>query len=85
MELGKNYCHTNKNMHPDFIIKKSPKTPKGQSKAANRRTENDKRKRTKKQTTIYKTSHRKLKIEQHEPHQNLQVNSGAPNGLNVIG
>jgi len=27
-----------------------------------------KRKRTKGQTTIYKTLHRKLKIEQHEPH-----------------
>jgi len=27
-----------------------------------------KRKRTKGQTMIYKTLHRKLKIEQHEPH-----------------
>jgi len=28
----------------------------------------DKRKRTKEQTMIYKIIHRKLKIEQHEPH-----------------
>jgi len=27
-----------------------------------------KRKRTKGQTTIYKTLHKKLKIDQHEPH-----------------
>ena len=32
-----------------------------------------------------KQRYRKLKIEQYEPHQNLQVNSGAPDGLNVIG
>jgi hypothetical protein len=36
-----------------------------------------KRKRTKGQTMIYKTLHRKLKIEQHEPHR---VNSGASEG-----
>ena len=32
------------------------------------RQHNGQRKRTKEQTTIYKTLHRKLKIEQHEPH-----------------
>ena len=35
------------------------------------------------QTTIYKTLHRKLKIEKHEPHQKSGVNSGAPEGLAV--
>ena len=30
------------------------------------------------QTTIHKALHRKLKIEQHEPHLQLGVNSGAP-------
>ena len=30
-----------------------------------------------KKTTIYKTLHRKLKIEQHDPHENPGVNSGA--------
>jgi hypothetical protein len=35
---------------------------------------------TKEQTTIYKRSHRKLKIEQHEPHQKSGVNSGAQEG-----
>ena len=37
---------------------------------SHRRTDNTmaKRKRTKEQTTIYKTLHRKLKIEQHETH-----------------
>jgi len=29
---------------------------------------------------IYKTIYRKLKIEQHEPHQKPVVNSGAPEG-----
>jgi uncharacterized protein YfaQ (DUF2300 family) len=37
-----------------------------------------KRKRTKGQTMIYKTLHRKLKIEQNEPHREQMVNSGAP-------
>jgi len=37
----------------------------------------------KRQTTIYKTLHRKLKIEQHEPHQKPGMNSGAPEGLQV--
>jgi hypothetical protein len=34
--------------------------------------------RTKGETLIYKTLHRKLKIEQHEPHKTLGVNWGAP-------
>jgi hypothetical protein len=33
---------------------------------------NGQKKRTKEQTTIYKTLHRKLKIEQHEPHLKLE-------------
>jgi hypothetical protein len=39
-------------------------------KAVNRRTDNimSKSKRTKGHTTIYRILHRKLKIEQHEPH-----------------
>jgi hypothetical protein len=32
---------------------------------------------------IYKTQHRKIKIEQHEPHKKPGVNSGAPEGLAV--
>ena len=38
--------------------------------SVNRRTDDTmaKRKRTKGQTTIYKTLHRNLKIKQHEPH-----------------
>jgi hypothetical protein len=46
------------------------KIPKGYSEAINRRrTDNTmiKRKRTKGQTTIYKTLHRKLTTEKHEP------------------
>ena len=39
-----------------------------------------KRKRTK---IIYKTPHRKLKTQQHEPHSKLGVNSSAPEGLAV--
>ena len=47
-----------------------------------RRTDNTmaNRKRTKGKTTIYKTLHRKLKIEKHEPHSEPVVNSGAPEG-----
>jgi hypothetical protein len=43
---------------------------KGQSELENRRTYKimDKRNRAKRQTTIYKTPHRKREIEQHEPH-----------------
>jgi hypothetical protein len=29
---------------------------------------------------IYKTQHRKIKIEQHESHKTPEVNSGAPEG-----
>ena len=32
------------------------------------------------QTMIYKTLHKKLKIEQHKPHLKLGVNSGGPEG-----
>jgi hypothetical protein len=32
------------------------------------------------QTMIYKTLHRKLKIEKNEPHKKPGVNSGAPEG-----
>jgi hypothetical protein len=37
------------------------------------------RKRTKGQTTILKTLHSKVKIEQHEPHTNPGVNACSPN------
>ena len=52
-------------------IKKSLKIPKGQAEAVNRRTTSNtlaKRKKTKEQTMICRTLHRKLQIEQHEPH-----------------
>jgi hypothetical protein len=39
-----------------------------------------KRKRTKEQTMIYKILHRKLKIEEHEPHYKPRVNSVTPEG-----
>jgi len=42
-----------------------------------------KRKKKKGQTTIYKILHRKLKIEQHKPHQKPGENSGSPEGLAV--
>ena len=42
-----------------------------------------KAKRTKEQTMIYKTPHRKLKIEGHEPHQKPEVNSGASEGFEL--
>ena len=53
------------------------------TKKAIRRTDNTmaKRKRTKGQTTIYETLHRKLKIEQHKPHEKPRLNPGAPEGL----
>ena len=35
---------------------------------------------TKGQTIIYKTLHRKLKIDQHEPHEKLGMDSGAVDG-----
>ena len=34
----------------------------------------------KEQTMIYKTLPRKIKFEQHEPHKNMDVNSGAQEG-----
>jgi hypothetical protein len=42
-----------------------------------------KSKRTKRQTTIYKTLHRKLKIKQYKAHYKQGVNSGAPEWLAV--
>ena len=36
------------------------------------------KKRAKDQTTIYKSVNTKLKLEQHEPHKQLRVNSCAP-------
>jgi hypothetical protein len=30
---------------------------------------------------VYKTLHRKLQLEQHEPHWKMEVNSGAPESL----
>jgi len=39
-----------------------------------------KRKGTKGQTTIYKTLHKKLNIEQQEAHQNPRSNSCTPEG-----
>jgi hypothetical protein len=42
-----------------------------------------KKKMTKGQTKIYKTLHRKLKIEQHEHHWKPAVNWGVPEGLAV--
>ena len=61
------------------------KIPKWYSESVNRKTDNTmtERKRTKGQTTIYKTLDRKLQIEQHEPHLKPGVNSGAPEGSAV--
>ena len=42
-----------------------------------------KRKRTKGQTMIYKTLHRKPTTEQHEPNYKPGLNSGAPEGYAV--
>ena len=53
------------------IRSRKSKIPKGQSEAVTRRRRDNtmtKRKKTKGQTTIYKTLHRKLKIEQHGLH-----------------
>jgi hypothetical protein len=36
--------------------------------------------KTKRQTILHKTQHRKLKIEQQEPYLQPGVNSGAPEG-----
>ena len=40
-------------------------------------------KRTKGQAMIYKTSHRKLEIEQQESHQKYGMNLGAPEGYQL--
>ena len=56
---------------------------KGQSDSVYRRRIDNamgKRKRTKGQTMIYKTLHRKLKIEQREPYYNPEVNADDPEG-----
>ena len=42
-----------------------------------------KRKRTKGQTMIYKTLHRKLQIEQHESHKNVVPEGLSASGINV--
>ena len=39
-----------------------------------------KKKKTNRQTIVHKTQHRKLKTEQHKPHQKLGVISGAREG-----
>ena len=51
-------------------MKKSLKIPQGITEAVNRRTDNAmaKRKQTKRHPNIYKTFHRKQKIEQHGSH-----------------
>ena len=43
-----------------------------------------KRKRTKGQTTIYKTLHRKLKMEQHEPTKNRGLTSVLSKGKQLL-
>ena len=50
-----------------------------------RRTNNTmaKIKSTMGQIMIYKTVHRKLKIEKHEPHKKIRVNVGSAEGLAV--
>jgi hypothetical protein len=58
------------------FCKNTKKILKGQSEAINRRQTDStmaKIKRTKGQATIYKTLHRKKKIEQHEPHSKLVI------------
>jgi len=44
------------------------------------RQHNDQKKKDKRPKKIYKTFHRKLKIEQHEPHYKPGMNSGSPEG-----
>ena len=53
-----------------FLTIKVWRNQKGLSEAASRRSDNTKVKKNKanRQTTIYKTLHRKLKIEQHDSH-----------------
>jgi len=43
-----------------------------------------KRKRTKGKTTIYKTLHKKIKIEYHEPLLKPGVNSGTPKSYQFL-
>jgi len=47
------------------------------------RQHNIQNKKTNRQTTIYKTQYRKLKIEQHEHHEKPWVNSGILEGQEV--
>ena len=49
-------------------------------KSKTNRQHNGKRKSAKGQTTIYKTLHRKLKIEEHEPTKSSTLNTCAPEG-----
>jgi hypothetical protein len=49
-------------------------------KSKKKRKYNDQRKMRKGQTMIYKTLHRKLEIEQHEPYLKATVNPGASEG-----
>jgi hypothetical protein len=42
------------------------------------------RKRTNEQTMVYKTLHRKLKMDQHKRNKNPGVNSGGLEGLAVL-
>ena len=65
---------------------KSLKILNRKSESVNRRRIDNtmaKRKRTKGQITIYKTLHKKPKIEKHEPHLKPVMNAGAPGGLAV--
>ena len=54
-------------------------------KSKDRQCNGQREKNTKGQTMIYKTLHKNLKIEQHEPNYKLWVNSGAPEVLAVPG
>jgi hypothetical protein len=57
---------------------RSLKIPKGNQRMTDKRK--TKRIRTKGQTMIYKTLHRKLKTKQHDPHYKLGENPGVPEG-----
>jgi hypothetical protein len=52
----------------------------GSRKSKKDRQHNAQKKKDKTQTSIYKTLHRKLKIEQYELHLKPRVNSGPPEG-----
>ena len=65
------YIHVKEQNIHNHLHKKSLTIPKGKAESVNRRrTDNTtaKRKSTNEQKKIYNTLHRKLKIEQHEPH-----------------